>query len=116
MATCATYHGIIGIQNGTHYSLDNKTFWRYEGFVPEPEGGDLPVEVFAFKGSSASAKKGIYLLDARAVIGRAADKDGRTAYILHLYAIDVRIYIYHCSCIVLLIFQDMQPMPEGRIQ
>src|SRR5437588_2382317 len=77
IATCATYHGIIGIQNGTHYSLNNKTFWRYEGFVPESEGGDLPVEVFAFKGSSASAKKGIYLLDARAVIGRAADKDGR---------------------------------------
>lgn len=54
------------------------------------------------------AKKGVYLLDARAVIGRAADKDGRTAYTLHLYATDVRIYIHHCSRIVLLIFQDMQ--------
>jgi len=58
MATCGTYHGIIGIQNGTHYNLNNKSFWRYEGFIPQHEGGDLPVEVFAFKGSSASTNKG----------------------------------------------------------
>jgi hypothetical protein len=42
------------------------------------------------------------LLDARAVIGRVADSDknGRKTYTLHLYAIEVRIYIHHCSYIV----------------
>ena len=58
------------------------------------------MDVFAFKGSSVSAKQGIYLLDARAVIGRAGDKNGQMTYTLHLYAIKVCIYTHHCSYIV----------------
>jgi len=42
MATRGTYHGIIGIQNGTHYNLDNKSFWRY---VPQSEGRSAASEI-----------------------------------------------------------------------
>ncbi|KAG2087202.1 uncharacterized protein F5147DRAFT_841485 [Suillus discolor] len=65
MATACSFHGIVGIQNATPYSLDSKKrFWKMEGFVPvslDPEDsiGDPPVSVFVFGGKTAPPEDGI---------------------------------------------------------
>ncbi|KAG2357034.1 hypothetical protein BDR07DRAFT_1421412 [Suillus spraguei] len=88
MATSASFHGVVGLQNGNRYQIDKKSYWRYDGFIATPER-DIRVNVFTFGANTASAEDGIYLLDARTTIGKSAHS-------LHLFAND-----------------DLQPLPDG---
>ncbi|KAG2108046.1 PIF1-like helicase-domain-containing protein [Suillus discolor] len=45
MATSASFHGVVGLQNGSRYQIDRKNFWRYDGFIATPELGDIRVNV-----------------------------------------------------------------------
>ncbi|KAG2105469.1 uncharacterized protein F5147DRAFT_838078 [Suillus discolor] len=62
MATSASFHGVVGLQNGSRYQIDKKNYWRHDAFIATPELGDVRINVFTF---GASAEDGIYLLDAR---------------------------------------------------
>ncbi|KAG1879524.1 hypothetical protein C8R48DRAFT_668350 [Suillus tomentosus] len=68
MATSASFHGVVGLQNG--------------------KLGDICVNVFTFGANTASAEDGIYLLDARTTIGSIVDDEGKSAHSLHLFAND----------------------------
>ena len=92
MATSCTFHGIIGISSASPYMMDNKNFWRYQAFIATPDG-DFAVSVFAFRGNTASVEHGIYLIDARAVVGIILDENGHSSQTLHLYVIDVCFHI-----------------------
>ncbi|KAG2360236.1 hypothetical protein BDR07DRAFT_1413089 [Suillus spraguei] len=86
MATSASFHGL---QNGSRYQIDKNNYWRYNGFIATPEMGDIRVNVFTFGANAASVEDGIYLLDARTIVGPIIDDDGKSAHSLHLFANDV---------------------------
>ncbi|KAG2069800.1 hypothetical protein BDR04DRAFT_1101067 [Suillus decipiens] len=86
MATSASFHGVLGLQNGSRYQIDGKNFLRYDGFIATPEIGDIRVNVFTFGANTASAEDGIYLMDARTTIGSIVDDQGKSAHFLHLFA------------------------------
>ncbi|KAG2366073.1 hypothetical protein BDR07DRAFT_1397269 [Suillus spraguei] len=69
MATSASFHGVVGLQNGNRYQIDKKSYWRYDGFIATPER-DIRVNVFTFGANTASAE------------------DGKSTHSLHLFAID----------------------------
>ncbi|KAG1869967.1 hypothetical protein F4604DRAFT_1926750 [Suillus subluteus] len=96
MATSASFHGVVGLQNASRYVIDKNNYWRYDGFIATPEMGDIPVNVFTFGANTASAEDGIYLLDARTTIGPIIDDEGKSAHSLHLFAND-----------------EIQPLPDG---
>ncbi|KAG1857635.1 hypothetical protein C8R48DRAFT_775554 [Suillus tomentosus] len=96
MAVSASFHGVVGLQNGSHYQIDRKNFWRYDRFIATPELGDIRVNVFTFSANTASVEDGIYLLDVRTTIGSIVDDEGKSAHSLHLFAND-----------------ELQPMPDG---
>ncbi|KAG0707164.1 hypothetical protein DFH29DRAFT_995226 [Suillus ampliporus] len=70
MATSASFHGVVGIQNGGRFQIDKKNFWRYDGFIATPDGVDLHINVFMFGANTASVE------------------DGKLAHSLHLFAND----------------------------
>ncbi|KAG2127743.1 hypothetical protein BD769DRAFT_1458881 [Suillus cothurnatus] len=63
MATSASFHGVVGLQNPSRYQIDRKNYWRYDAFIATPEIGDIRVNEFTFGANTASAEDGIYLLD-----------------------------------------------------
>ncbi|KAG2142179.1 hypothetical protein BD769DRAFT_1426089 [Suillus cothurnatus] len=63
MATSASFHGIVGLQNTSRYQIARKNYWHYDAFIATPEIGDICVNVFTFGANTASAEDGIYLLD-----------------------------------------------------
>ena len=75
MAMSCTFHGIIGISNASPCMVDNKNFWRYQAFIVMLDG-DFAVSMFVFQGYTASVEHGIYLIDARAVVGMILDENG----------------------------------------
>ena len=87
--------------------MDGKHFWRYDGFIATPNG-DLAVVVFTFRGSSAtSVKDGIYVMDAKVVMGCLINEEGKTVHSLHLYSMDVcmpNFILFGCPCIYLSFF------------
>lgn len=34
------FHGVVGIESATHYSLENRRFWKMDGFIPLPMHSD----------------------------------------------------------------------------
>jgi len=93
MATSASFHGVVGLQNPSRYQIARKNYWRYDAFIATPEIGDIRVNLFTFGADTASAEDGIYLLDARTIIaiGSIIDDEGNSAYPLRLFANDVRV-------------------------
>jgi hypothetical protein len=63
MATSASFHGVVGLQNPSRYQIDRKNYWRYDAFIATPEIGDIRVNEFTFGANTASSEDGIYLLD-----------------------------------------------------
>jgi hypothetical protein len=41
MATSASFHGVVGLQNPSRYQIDRKNYWRYDAFIATPEIGDI---------------------------------------------------------------------------
>ncbi|KAG2038918.1 hypothetical protein BDR03DRAFT_270912 [Suillus americanus] len=58
--TSASFHGVVGLQNGSRYQIDKKNFWRYDGFLATPEIEDIRVYVFTFSANTNSAEDRIY--------------------------------------------------------
>ncbi|KAG2068496.1 hypothetical protein BDR04DRAFT_769006 [Suillus decipiens] len=56
MATSASFHGVVGLQNGSRYQIDKKNYWRCDGFIATPEIGDIRVNVFTFGANAASVE------------------------------------------------------------
>ncbi|KAG1837931.1 hypothetical protein DFJ58DRAFT_135776 [Suillus subalutaceus] len=75
IATSASFHGVVCLQNGSGYQIDKKNFLRYDGFIATPEIGDIRVNVFTSGANTASAEDGIYLLDARITIDPIIEAD-----------------------------------------
>ncbi|KAG2119827.1 uncharacterized protein F5147DRAFT_767295 [Suillus discolor] len=96
MATSASFHGVVGLRNGSRYQIDKKNYWRYDAFIATLELGDVRINVFTFGANTASVEDGIYLLDTRSTIGPIIDDEGKSAHSLHLFAND-----------------DLQPLPDG---
>ncbi|KAG2063631.1 hypothetical protein BDR04DRAFT_1123131 [Suillus decipiens] len=96
MATSASFHGVVGLQNGSRYQIKKKNYWHYNGFIATPEMGDICVNVFTFGANAASVEDSIYLLDARTTVGPIIDDNGKSAHSLHLFTND-----------------DLQPLPDG---
>ncbi|KAG2083892.1 hypothetical protein BD769DRAFT_1540249 [Suillus cothurnatus] len=46
MATSASFHGVVGLQNPSRYQIDRKNYWSYDAFIATPEIGDIRVNVF----------------------------------------------------------------------
>ncbi|KAG2366358.1 hypothetical protein BDR07DRAFT_1396276 [Suillus spraguei] len=90
MTTSTSFHGVVGLQNGSRYQIDKKNYWRYDGFITTPEMGDI--RVFTFGANAASVEDGIYLLDTRTTVGPIIDDDGKSAHSLHLFANDVKFH------------------------
>jgi hypothetical protein len=93
MATSASFHGIVGLQNTSRYQIARKNYWHYDAFIATPEIGDICVNVFTFGANTASAKDRIYLLDTRTIITISSiiDDEGNSAYSLQLFANDVHV-------------------------
>jgi hypothetical protein len=83
IATSASFHGVVGLQNPSRYQIARKNYWRYDAFIATPEIGDIRVNVFTFGANTASAEDGIYLLDARTIIaiGFIIDDEGNSAHL-----------------------------------
>jgi hypothetical protein len=89
MATSASFHSVVGLQNPRRYQIDRKNYWCYDTFIVTPEIGDIRVNVFTFGANTASAEDGIYLLDVQTTIGSIIDDEGNSAHSLHSFANDV---------------------------
>ncbi|KAG2358142.1 hypothetical protein BDR07DRAFT_1418454 [Suillus spraguei] len=85
MATSASFHGVVGLQNGSRYQIDKKNYWRCDGFIATLEMGDIRVIVFTFGANAASVEDS---MDARTIVGPIIDDDGKSAHSLHLFAND----------------------------
>jgi hypothetical protein len=43
MATSASFHGVVGLQNPSRYQIDRKNYWLYDALIATPEIGDIRV-------------------------------------------------------------------------
>ncbi|KAG2064720.1 hypothetical protein BDR04DRAFT_1122371 [Suillus decipiens] len=96
MVNSASFHGVVGLQNGSQFQINRKNYWWYDGFITAPETGDICVNVFMFGANTASAEDSIYLMDAWTTISPIIDDEGKSAQSLHLFVND-----------------DLQPLPDG---
>ncbi|KAG2357756.1 hypothetical protein BDR07DRAFT_1379902 [Suillus spraguei] len=92
MVTSASFHGVVGLQNGSRYQIDEKNYWRYDSFIATLEMDDIHVNVFTFGANAASVEDSIYLWDARTTVVPIIDDDGKSAHSLHLFANDVKFH------------------------
>ncbi|KAG1850677.1 hypothetical protein F4604DRAFT_1934356 [Suillus subluteus] len=66
IASCCTFHGVVGIENAAPYSIENRHFWKMDGFIPLPmdseeNTSDLPASIFTYGGRTAPPDDGIEL-------------------------------------------------------
>ncbi|KAG1781834.1 hypothetical protein EV702DRAFT_1067164 [Suillus placidus] len=78
MASSCSFHGIVGIENATAYSLEKRRFWRMNGFIPLPTetsdtSHDLPTSIFTYGGQTAPPDEGAYFINARMITASADD-------------------------------------------
>ncbi|KAI5994318.1 hypothetical protein EDD15DRAFT_787369, partial [Pisolithus albus] len=85
MASCSMYVGIIGLTNGTTSQLERRNFWKYDGYVPVPDG-DLSVSFFTFGGSVPPVCDGIYYVTAKTAITSSVGVDSQQSHTLNLFS------------------------------
>ncbi|KAG1848783.1 hypothetical protein C8R48DRAFT_836896 [Suillus tomentosus] len=96
MANSASFHGVVGLQNGSRYQIDKK---NYDAFIATPELGDVRINVFTFGANMEYRVKlwktgSIYWMHGPLLVLSSTTKANLRTF--HLFADD-----------------DLQPLPDG---